>query len=175
MSSTAEKVLIGGAAVFFIGATLAGGQMLFASADEEEETETCETQTVAAGETLPSNKVTVNIYNASNTAGLANRVRINLEKRGFLAGLIGNSESEAEPTNVAILTEDDKDPAVQLIARQFNGEVSFIEPDIPLENGVTVVLGPDYADLKKGAPAEIKAGQDVDVCVPTIDLEEPQA
>ena len=50
MSSIREKFLLGGTVVVFVGATFLGTQMLFASTGSDEETETCEKQTVAAGE-----------------------------------------------------------------------------------------------------------------------------
>lgn len=175
MSSIREKLLLGGTVVVFAGATFLGTQMLFASTGSDEETETCEKQTVAAGEKLQTSMVTVNIYNSGNKTGLANRVRINMEKRGFLGGLIGNSDSEVKADNVTVLTENQEDPAVKLVAQQFNGEVQYAEPDIELEHGVTIILGSNYADLKKDAPGEIDAAEDITVCVPTIDLDEPAA
>ena len=41
-------------------------------------------RTIAEGEVLSSNLLMVHVYNASKRAGLANRVKINLERRGFL-------------------------------------------------------------------------------------------
>lgn len=173
MSSLREKLFLGAAALTFAGATAVGVNLLFASADtSQEESETCETQVIAAGEPVQSSMVTVNIFNASNAAGLANRVRINLEGKGFLGGRIGNSESEVPADNVTILTNGQDDPTVQLVAQQFNGEVQFAEPDITLDDGVTVILGPNYQDLRGDAPTEIPASQETTVCVPTIDLSE---
>src|SRR5690606_28107364 len=108
--------------------------------------------------------------NASDAAGLANRVRINLEDKGFLGGIIANSTSEAAPDNVAILTNHGDDPTVQLVAQQFNGEVQLVEPDLQLHDGVTILLGPNYQGWRGGAPTQVAAAQDTTVCVPTIDL-----
>ncbi|MFD1858379.1 LytR family transcriptional regulator [Aeromicrobium camelliae] len=173
MSSLREKLFLGAAGLTFVGATAIGVNLLFASADTaEDDSETCETQVIAAGEPVQSSMVTVNIFNASDAAGLANRVRINLEGKGFLGGRIGNSESEVPADNVTILTNGQDDPTVQLVAQQFNGDVQFAEPDITLDDGVTVILGPNYQDLRGDAPTEIPASQETTVCVPTIDLSE---
>ena len=79
----------GGATIFvsiivFVVGMFVGFKLLTASADTFDAAPTCENRTVAEGEKLTSNLVTVNVYNASQRAGLANRVGINLQRRGFL-------------------------------------------------------------------------------------------
>lgn len=145
-----------------------GFKLLTASADTFDEAPTCENRTVAEGEKLTSNLVTVNVYNASQRAGLANRVGINLQRRGFLAGTVANSASEVKPRGVAILTDDRDDPRVKLVAKQFDG-VKYVEPDINAPEGVTVIVGDDYKDLVK-APRDIKSDRSITVCVPTVDV-----
>ncbi len=175
MNRLQQSLVIVGTAVVFIGGTALGTRLLFApTGAESEDIATCETQSIAAGDAVRSGMITVDIFNAGDTAGLANRVRINLEDRGFLGGRIGNSGSDVSPANVAILTDDPEDPTVQLVASQFNGDVEFATPDIDTEDAVTVILGSGYQDLRADAPTEIQAGQDTTVCVPTIDLENPE-
>ena len=156
------------AVIVFLAGAVVGFRLLTASADTFDEGPTCEQRTIAQGERLTSNLVTVNVYNASQRAGLANRVSINLQRRGFLGGAVANSTSEVKPENVAILTDDRDDPRVKLVAEHFDG-VEYAEPDIRATDGVTVVIGDGYEDLAEG-PREIEAERAVTVCVPIVDV-----
>lgn len=157
------------AAVVFVLGLFVGMKLLTASADTGATETTCEDKTIAKGEKLTSNLVKVNVYNASQRAGLANRVSINLQRRGFLAGVVGNSTSEVKPDAVAILTDDREDPRIKLVAEQFEG-VEYREPDIDVSDGVTVIVGDAYRDLVKGAPHDIEAGRELTVCLPNVDV-----
>jgi LytR cell envelope-related transcriptional attenuator len=156
------------AGILFVVGLFVGYQLLTASADTFDEAPTCENRTVAKGEKLTSNLVTVNVYNASQRSGLANRVGINLQRRGFLAGTVANSTSEVKPGGVAILTDDRDDPRVKLLAEQFD-DVEFAEPDINVPEGVTVIVGDDYKELVDDAPREIESDRSITVCVPTVE------
>ena len=169
MTETHRGATIFVAAVLFVLGLFFGLKLLTASADTFDEAPTCENTTVAEGEKLTSNLVTVNVYNASQRAGLANRVGINLQRRGFLAGTVDNSTSEVKPGGVAILTDDRDDPRVKLVAEQF-GDVEFAEPDINAPEGVTVIVGDDYKELVDDAPREIESDRSVTVCVPTVEV-----
>lgn len=154
--------------ILFVAAVVVGFKLLTASADTFDEAPTCDSRTIAEGETLTSNLVTVNVFNASQRAGLANRVSINLQGRGFLAGTVANSTSEVKPDSVAILTDNREDPRVKLVAEQFDG-VEYAEPDIRATEGVTVIIGDSYEDLVDG-PREIETDRAVTVCVPVVDV-----
>jgi len=168
MTETHRGVTIFIAVVLFGAGLFVGFKLLTASADTFDEAPTCEDRTVAEGEKLTSNLVTVNVYNASQRAGLANRVGINLQRRGFLAGTVANSTSEVKPGSVAILTDDRDDPRVKLVAQQF-GDVEFAEPDINAPEGVTVIVGDDYKDLVE-APRDIESDRTISACVPTVEV-----
>jgi hypothetical protein len=146
-----------------------GFKLLTASADTFDEAPTCEDRTVAEGEKLTSNLVTVNVYNASQRAGLANRVSINLQRRGFLSGTVANSTSEVKPGGVAILTDDRDDPRVKLVAEQFR-DVEFAEPDVNAPEGVTVIVGDDYKKLVDDAPRDVESDRAITACVPIVDV-----
>jgi len=169
MNRTHRGATVGVSIVLFVVGLFVGFKLLTASADTFDEAPTCENRTVAEGEKLTSNLVTVNVYNASQRAGLANRVGINLQRRGFLAGTVANSTSEVKPDGVAILTDDRDDPRVKLVAQQFEG-VEFSEPDIKIADGVTVIVGDGYKELVK-ASREIEADKTVTVCIPTADTD----
>ncbi len=168
MSRTHQGSTIFVAVVVFVVALFVGFKLLTASADTFDEAPTCEDRTVAEGEALTSNLVTVNVFNASQRAGLANRVSINLQRRGFLGGTVANSTSEVKPDGVAILTDDRDDPRVKLVAEQFD-DVEFSEPDIRATDGVTVIVGDGYKELVK-APREIESDRAITVCVPVVDV-----
>jgi hypothetical protein len=168
MTETHRGVTIFVSVVLFGAGLFVGFKLLTASADTFDEAPTCEDRTVAEGEKLTSNLVTVNVYNASQRAGLANRVGINLQRRGFLAGTVANSTSEVKPGSVAILTDDRDDPRVKLVAQQF-GDVEFAEPDINAPEGVTVIVGDDYKDLVE-APRDIESDRTITACVPTVEV-----
>jgi hypothetical protein len=168
MTETHRGVTIFVSVVLFGAGLFVGFKLLTASADTFDEAPTCEDRTVAEGEKLTSNLVTVNVYNASQRAGLANRVGINLQRRGFLAGTVANSTSEVKPGSVAILTDDRDDPRVKLVAQQF-GNVEFAEPDINAPEGVTVIVGDDYKDLVD-APRDIETDRMITACVPAVEV-----
>ena len=161
--------LVVAAAIFAFGG-LTGFRLLTSSADTADEAPTCTTKTVTQGERLDSNLVTVNVFNASNRAGLANRVTINLQTNGFLGGTISNSESATKPSKVAILTDDPRDPRVRLVARQFKDKVAYRKPDITVDSGVIVIVGDDYSGLRKKAPTRITSDRDITACVATVPL-----
>lgn len=169
MSKTIERLVVAGAASVFVVGTWAGVNLALSGPDTVAAESTCETKTVAKGEVLSSNLVMVHVYNASRRAGIANRVKINLERRGFLGGVAKNNPGRLRARTVTILTRDPKDPRVKLVARQFKGKVTTVTPDFELEDGVSVLIGPDYKGLRK-AGTKLRATEAVTVCVPSITL-----
>jgi hypothetical protein len=159
------------AALVFVVGLFIGFKLLTTKADTADATPTCTDRTVKKGEKLTSNLVTVSVYNASRRAGLANRVTINLQRKGFLGGTIGNSTSAVKPSKVAILTDDRKDPRVRLVAAQFQDPVTYVKPDIPVDGGVTVVVGDNaQTSLKKKSPISVTSDRAITVCVPVVRL-----
>jgi hypothetical protein len=124
---------------------------------------TSQSQTVHAGESLPAGLVTVDVYNGSDQEGLAGRVSSALQERGFRQGAIANSPSSTKPNAATILTTDQADPRVQLVAQQFT-KVEFRAPDFATSSGVTVIVGDGFEGLKPGSPSMITAASDVSVC-----------
>jgi hypothetical protein len=156
------------AAVFVIGAVV-GFRLLIAKPDDAvAATPTCKDEVITAGNPIDSNVVTVNVFNASARSGLANRVKLDLQKNGFRGGQIGNSESATKPRRVAILTSDPNDPRVALVASQFKDKVQYAAPDISVEDGIVVVVGDDYRGVKSDAVTTTISGNDLSVCVPVV-------
>lgn len=154
------------AAVVFVAGGFIGLRLMLSGAGDPEPVATCRPSVVAAGAEIDSNMVTVNVFNASERSGLANRVQIDLQKNGFLGGTIANNTSKARPGRVAILTNDRKDPRVRLVAAQFRDKVKVVKPDIPVDGGVTVVVGEKYSGLKKKPRTSMKSDRRLSVCVP---------
>ncbi|MEH3034089.1 MAG: LytR C-terminal domain-containing protein [Aeromicrobium erythreum] len=162
-------VLLGAVVVLVLGMVL-GVRLLTAKVDVAEADPGCEDRTVRAGQPLTPNLVAVNVYNTSQRAGLANRVSINLQRRGFLAGDVGNLATKLRAKGTLILTDTPDDSRVKLVAAQLN-DVTIRKPDVPLKEGVTVVVGDGYAGMVSKAPRQVKATQTVSVCVPIVDVD----
>ncbi|KQY55295.1 hypothetical protein ASD11_17230 [Aeromicrobium sp. Root495] len=172
MNRASTPVAIGVSAIVLVLGLLLGVKLVTAKADTTDDAAaTCTDQTVARGETLSSNLVKVNVLNASQRSGLANRVSINLQRRGFLAGDVANSTSKVAGEGVTILDADKDDPIVHLVAIQFT-DVSYVESDLPATDGVTVVVGDDYKALRKKSRTSFKTPSEVSVCVPQVTIEE---
>lgn len=156
------------AAVLFVGGTFFGLRLLTSEAQVTTSLPTCETRSVTAGEALTANLVAVDVYNASRTAGLADRVSRLLQQRNFLPGVIANNPTELETSNVLIVGEDPEDPRVRLVGAQFRGDVEFEQGTVPGSDGVAVLVGSGYADrsLKNEAPSEVESDRELTACVP---------
>ncbi|CAN5320076.1 hypothetical protein BH09ACT10_BH09ACT10_26680 [soil metagenome] len=153
--------------VILIFGAYTGTKLLIASPNVvKADTATCKDRTLAQGDKLTPNLVPVNVYNSGSTAGLANRVRINLQRKGFLPGVIGNSPGGVVAKAVTILTVDPKAPDAVLVAAQFNGVVEFAAPPAGVAEGVNVVLGNAYAGLKKDAPRAVAVTAPLSICEP---------
>src|SRR5699024_8896907 len=140
--------------VIFIGGVVLGFVLLFQPASTQVEEDPCNTQTVDKGDELTTNLVTLNIFNSGKKAGLANRVSINLQRKGFLSGEIGNAPEGVQTSNVTVVAKDPKHPAAKLVSKQFQGKVKIQKPaeGFPTEDlsdqGIAVVVGADYNGIK---------------------------
>lgn len=168
MSRLKTQLTMATAAVLFLGGTAYGVKLLTAAVSDTADAPTCEARTVTAGGEVTTNLIKVNVFNASQRSGLANRVTINLQRNGFLAGQIGNSTGGITTKRVAIVTTDSKDPRIQLVAQQFKDKVSFEAPRDALSSGVTVIVGDDYSGLKKKATRAVKSDRTLEFCLPTV-------
>lgn len=153
------------AAVIFVGGSLTGFKLLTAAPEKTNAAPACQTVTAQAGKRLSSNMVTVNVLNASERAGLANRVLIDLQSNGFLGGSKGNSTDTA-PKRVAIVTNDRKDPRVKLVAQQFKDNVKYSKPQGSAGDGITVVVGPNYSGLKSKPKTSVRTDREISACIP---------
>lgn len=162
----APLVLLGATVVLLAGGFV-GFRLLTAEADAGPAEPTCETRVVAADEEVTSNLVKVNVYNSSSVAGLANRVSINLQRRGFLAGQIGNYEGDLDVKAVTVLTDDPDDPRVRLVRAQFEDvEIADPDPSLP-SDAISVIVGDDYEELGKDVRST-ENDREFTVCLPIL-------
>ena len=166
---TRSLTLLAAVGVFVLG-TITGLRMLVSGTEAAEPAATCERSVVKAGEQLASNAVRVNVFNASNRSGLANRATIDLQSNGFLGGEIGNSTSATTTRRVTILTPNRRDPRVRLVAAQFRDKVAYATNDIGTKSGVTVIVGSDYSGVKSKTRTTITTDRDITICVPVVSL-----
>lgn len=171
MNRLTSQLTLATAAIVFLGGTAYGVKLLIAPADTAPKGPTCERRTVAAGQNVTTNLVKVNVFNASQRSGLANRVTINLQRRGFLSGKIGNNTGGIDSKTLTIVTTDRNNPQVKLVAGQFKNKVLYAAPKQTLGSGVTLVVGDDYKGLAKGAPRSIKADRTMKFCLPIAPID----
>lgn len=127
----------------------------------------CEPLTVRAGSKLRSTDVTVSVYNAGQTNGLAGETMSKFIERGFARGSSGNAPKGTDVKYAQIWAEDPKNPAVQLVKRQIGLKIKVVPDKEKLGIGVLVVVGDDFKQLRK-AKQSIKVKKDAEICSPPV-------
>jgi len=170
MNRLKAQLTLTAAAVMFVGGTAYGVKLVTAPAGTQSVGPTCEARTIKSGEEVTPNLVKVNVFNASQRSGLANRVNINLQRKGFLGGDIGNDTGGIETNTVTIVTSDQGNPQVQLVSKQFKDDVLYAAPKQHLSTGVTVVIGDDYQGLSDESSRAVKSDRTLHFCLPIVPL-----
>jgi hypothetical protein len=114
----------------------------------------------AAPPSLDPSTVTLRVFNATDTAGLAQQVAASLQERGFTVGEIANDSSGREVTGVGELRHGARGAETAAFVRLFvPGAGDY--PDTRADDTVDVVIGPEFSTLasaddvaKALAPAE---------------------
>jgi hypothetical protein len=121
-----------------------------------------------AGDELFVQDVTVSVLNASRREGLAARTMQELEDAGFAAGQTGNAPKGTSLTAPAeIWVQRADDPAAKLLRARV-GRVPVVEhPENPAA-GITLVVGDQFGDLRKGRDSVV-LGADAVVCSPPVE------
>jgi hypothetical protein len=100
----------------------------------------------AAPPSLDPGSVTLRVYNATHTAGLATTVANTLKERGFTVGEIANDTSGREVTGVGELRHGALGKDNAAFVRVFiPGAGDY--PDTRADDTVDVVIGPDFKTL----------------------------
>jgi hypothetical protein len=115
----------------------------------------------SVGTALTSSMVTVRVYNAGTTAGLAKNISAQLTDKGFTIGYTGNTSEQVDTTTVIAANADD--PQAVLVAGFFPDAV--VQGDGRSDQTVDVLL-PTNATFNENAPTQLDAPGTV-ICVPT--------
>ena len=113
----------------------------------------CSTVSAAAPSLDPSS-VTLRVYNATDTAGLATTVANSLKERGFTVGEIANDTSGRQVTGVGELRHGALGKKNAEFVRLFMPGAGDY-PDTRADDTVDVVIGPDFKTL--ATPDEVAA------------------
>ena len=134
---------------------------------EKADSPICVDRTVAEGEKVFPQDVTVSVYNAGTREGLAGRVLQALADAGFHEGNSGNAAPTVRVSVAQIWTREPDNPDVRLVASRLGDGVTIEERD-PVGTGVTVVVGDGFTEVQDGRRAVV-ARSDATICSPTID------
>ena len=134
---------------------------------EKVSTAVCVDRTVAEGDRVFPQDVTVSVYNAGNREGLAGRVMQELTDAGFHEGSSGNAAPTVRVPVVQIWTLEPASPAVRLVASRLGRGVD-VQRREPVGHGVTVVVGDGFTELREGRKAVV-ARADATICSPPVD------
>ena len=137
------------------------------SGDPDEAPEAaCSVRTVAKGEKVHPDEVTVSVFNAGTTDGLATKTMEQLQTRGFAPGETGNAPSA---TDVTGSRSGRRTPGTLLSdwsASYLGRSVKVVNPKgEALGLGVVVVVGDDFRRVRHGARF-VRARADAEVCSP---------
>ncbi len=129
-----------------------------------EEAAVCEDQTIAAGDNLRPEDLTVSVLNAGDRVGLASSTMNALEGRGFGVGERANAPTGTDVRTVQIWTDQPKSPAVRLLVTYLGKKTEVVERT-PVAAGLNVVVGDGFGQVRKGRN-RIVPRQDIVVCSP---------
>jgi hypothetical protein len=102
----------------------------------------------------------VSVFNGSGRNGLASATQDMLVQRGFVAGDTGNAPRKTDTT--LILSSSPRNPAVQLVLRQFRS--AKVARGRNLGDGVVVVVGESFRELRAKAVDSVKVRRDATIC-----------
>ncbi|MEZ5094466.1 LytR C-terminal domain-containing protein [Nocardioides sp.] len=128
------------------------------------QTTACTDTTLAAGTSLTPEKMLVDVFNASDRVGLASRTSEELTSAGFAVGRASDAPDGTKVKVAEIWTTDPQGPEAKLL-RSYLGKRARITNAEPLDDGVTLVLGPKFKQVTKGKKS-LELAEDTTVCVP---------
>jgi hypothetical protein len=127
----------------------------------------CVSTTVAAGDKIYPDQVTVSVLNAGKREGLAGTTLQGLVDAGFVRGELGNAPARADVAGAEIWTDDPQSAAVRLVATYLakNGRGVEIKEEESDALGVNVLVGDEFTAVLKGRKS-FTAGDDTTICSP---------
>lgn len=151
-------------ALLLIAVTWAWSAITSPFPTSEEPAALCQDQTIAAGDNLRPEDLTVNVLNAGDRIGLASSTMNALEGRGFGVGQRGNAPPGTAVRSAQIWTDDVDSPAVRLLATYLGKDAEILERTTS-DPGLSVVVGDGFGRVRKGRN-RIVPKQDTIVCSP---------
>lgn len=133
---------------------------------EKEKLAACTDSSFEAGDRITPGNVLVNVFNASNTDGLAGETMDALVRKGFAEGSLSNTAADTGETGVVIWTNDTSSPAARLVRTYLGKDTPILDQATP-DPGITVVVGEGFPGIKDGKNG-IKAADDAVVCTPPV-------
>jgi len=127
-----------------------------------EEGPLCTETTVRTGDQVFRDQVAVSVYNGSARNGLASATMEQLEERGFVGADSDNAPAKID--GVQIWSDEPRNPAVRLVARQFKG--AEVVSGEKLGRGIVVVVGESFKALNKKDVESVKAVESSTFCSP---------
>jgi hypothetical protein len=124
----------------------------------------CTDSKVAAGSKIYPRQVTVSVFNASDRDGLAGRTLEAFVTAGFAPGASRNAPNGSAVRYAEIWVGEVDDPAAALV-QTYLGKRATVVTRTPIGPGVTVVVGEDFGELRKGS-VFMTASRDTTVCSP---------
>jgi hypothetical protein len=130
----------------------------------------CVDTTVAAGDKVYPDQITVSVLNGGSREGLAGQTMDALVEQGFLEGQLANAPAKANVAGAEIWTDDPDSAAVLLVATYLakNGKGVAIKEEETDALGVNVVVGDKFTDVITGRKS-FTAGADTTICSPSTE------
>lgn len=122
----------------------------------------CTDVTVLTGKQVFRDQVAVSVYNGSDRSGLASATMEQLEERGFVGADSGNAPAKVD--GVEIWSDEPRNAAVRLVARQFKG--ARVVSGEELGRGIVVVVGESFKRLRKKEVESVTAVESSTFCSP---------
>lgn len=123
----------------------------------------CSTPSPGQKQRIAATNVIVNVYNASEIGGLAERTATDLRQRGFTVGTVANDPEKAKVKFAEVRGRAKDAPEVILVAAQVAKEK--VRVDDRTDASVDLVLGSDFQGFVTKAPTAMDVTTTVPVCV----------
>jgi hypothetical protein len=166
MARTRSAVTLALLAVVFVAGAAWAWSSVTEPFPEKEEQPACVDSEVAEGDRITPGAVLVNVFNASNTEGLAGETLDALKRKGFAEGTTSNTSTEVGGSGAVIWAPDPDGPAAKLLKTYFGSNTEIVD-QATAEPGITVVVGEGFPGIRNGKNG-IRAATDSIVCSPPI-------
>lgn len=108
--------------------------------------------------------VMVNVYNASERVGLAERTMSEFEDQGFGPGTVGNAPKGTTVHYAQVWAKNPDRPDVRLVASRLGKSIPVLKR-AGGQDGVVVIVGAKFEKLIRGRPS-VRVTTDVTLCSP---------